>query len=280
MRLSAALLMLGLLVPAAAQAKTACHYDSGTKVLSITATRFDEVEIQRSGSKILASAISGSLLDCGDHQPTVTDTDRVEITLHSEGSAWIYLAGGAFAPGATPELEGSSEIEFALSGSGYANFEGGSGRDHFRYMDSGDESGVNLNAEEDDDLDLSVSSNPSQLLLFVLKGGPGADLIEARGVPRLEMLARGGAGNDMLIAPRSGGAILEGESGRDQIFGGHEIDLIVPGSGADLVKSYAGPDLLLTGPDRSRDRIFCGSGRDKVGGKGDRRDRLHSCERS
>lgn len=271
--------LLALLVPAATQAKIGCDYNSATMALSITATRFDEVEVRRSGSEILVAGPSGSALGCGGHQPTVTDTDRVEIALRSEGSVWVDLSGGSFAPGATLEAEGSSEIEFTLSGSGYANFEGSGGRDHFRFMDSGDESGVNLNAEEDDDLDLAVASNPSQLLLFVLDGGPGADLIEARGVPRLEMFAEGGDGNDMLIAPRSGSAILEGGRGRDQIFGGHEGDLIAPGPGADLVKSYAGSDLLLTRPDRSRDRIFCGSGRDKIGGDRDRRDRLHSCER-
>ena len=254
-----------------------CHYSASKMVLSVTATEYDEVGIRRFGEEILVSPFLEPPMLCKGGQPTVANTDQVEITAEGEGSAWIELEGGPFAPGATAEPDGFPEVEFKIRGNGFVDFEGGPGRDHFRFMDSGRESGANLNADQDSDLDLITLSKPAPLLLVVIEGGPGADLIDAQDRPGLEIFASGGKGNDTLVAPPSGSAILEGGRGNDRLIGGRGWDLLVPGSGADVVKALAGSDQIDMDPDRRRDRIYCGGGRDRVG-KHDNRDRLSSCE--
>lgn len=276
--LAGALCFLCLLVPTASEAKILCRYDASKLALSVTVTEFDEVGIRRYGEEILVSPFLEPPLLCKGGRATVTNTDQVEITAEGEGSAWIELEGGTFAPGATAEPDGFPEVEFKISGDGFVDFEGGPGRDHFRFMDSGRESGANLNADQDSDLDLITPSKPSPLLLVVIEGGPGADLIDAQDRPGLEIFASGGKGNDTLVAPPSGSAILEGGRGRDRLIGGRGGDLLVPGSGADVVKALAGSDQVDMDPDQRRDRIYCGGGRDSVG-KHDNRDRFSSCER-
>jgi hypothetical protein len=269
---------LCLLAPQASEAKISCRYDAGQMALSITATGFDEAGIRRFGEEILVSPFLEPPILCKGGRPTVTNTDRVDLIVRGEGSAWIELEGGPFVPGATAEPDAFSEIEFAVHGNGFVDFEGGPGRDHFRFIDSGQESGVNLNADQDNDLDLITPSKPSLALLVVIEGGPGADLIDAQDRPGLEIFASGGKGNDTLVAPASGSAILEGGPGRDLLIGGRGWDLLVPGSGADVVKAHSGSDSVGMDPDRRRDRIYCAGGRDSVG-KHDDRDRLFSCER-
>jgi Ca2+-binding RTX toxin-like protein len=276
--LASAICLFCLCVPEVSEAKIACSYNGGNKVLSVTTTGSDEAGLRRFGELILVSPFLESPILCKGAQPTVTNTDRVDVIVQGEGSAWIELEGGPFAPGATAEPDAFSEIEFTVRGSGFVSFEGGPGRDHFRFMDSGRESGVNLNADQDDDLDLVSLSKRSLFLLLVLEGGPGADLIDARGHPSLEMFAVGGKGNDTLVAPGSGSAILGGGKGRDRLLGGQGKDLLVPGAGADVVKARAGFDTVYMRPDQRRDRIDCGGGRDNVGRQDDR-DRLFSCER-
>ncbi|MDX6634994.1 MAG: hypothetical protein QOF06_1197 [Solirubrobacterales bacterium] len=269
---------LCLLAPQASEAKISCRYNAGQMALSVTATGFDEAGIRRFGEEILVSPFLEPPIMCKGGRPTVTNTDRVDLIVRGEGSAWIELEGGPFAPGATAEPDGFSEVEFTVRGSGFVDFEGGPGRDHFRFMGSGPESGVNLNADQDDDLDLITPSKPSLALLVVIEGGPGADLIDAQDRPGLEIFAVGGKGNDTLVAPASGSAILQGGKGRDRLVGGRGWDLLDPGPGADVVKARSGSDLVDMRPDRRRDRIFCGGGRDLVG-KHDDRDRMISCER-
>jgi hypothetical protein len=266
------------LAPQASEAKISCRYDAGKMALSVTATGFDEAGIRRFGEEILISPFLEPPILCKGGRPTVANTDRVEITAEGEGSAWIELEGGPFAPGATAEPDGFSEIEFKIRGNGFVDFEGGPGRDHFRFMDSGRESGANLNADQDNDLDLITPAKPSLFLVVVVEGGPGADLIDAQDRPGLEIFAAGGKGNDTLVAPASGSAILEGGKGRDRLIGGRGSDLLDPGPGADLVKARSGSDQVDLDPDRRRDRIYCAGGRDSVG-KPDDRDRLISCER-
>lgn len=269
---------LCLLAPQASEAKMACRYDAGKMALSVTVTGFDEAGIRRFGEEILVSPFLEPPVLCKGGRPTVANTDLVEITAEGEGSAWIELEGGRFAPGATAEPDGFSEIEFEIRGNGFVDFEGGPGRDHFRFMDSGSESGINLNADDDADLDITSPSPSSASLLLVVEGGPGADLIDAKGRPGLEMFAAGGKGDDTLVAPAAVGAILDGGKGRDRLIGGKRGDFLVPGPGADAVKARSGSDQVKIGPDRQQDRIDCGAGADFVGTPDDR-DRLLSCER-
>lgn len=277
--LGAALLcLLALIAPSSGEAKIGCHHNGGQMSLAVTISGFDEADITRFGDEILVSSY-GSPIRCRGEAATVTNTDRVDVLVKNGAAAWIALSGGPFAPGATPEPDASSEIEFTIDGNGFVNFEGGRGRDHFRFMDSGSESGVNLNADQDEDLDLVSLAKRSLSLLFVVDGGPGADLIDAPARLRgIEAFAVGGKGDDTLVSPSSESAILEGGGGRDRLIGGAGGDLLDPGRGVDTVKARGGPDGVMISPDRRRDRIYCGAGADRVG-KPDDRDRLVSCER-
>ena len=270
--------LLGLLAPRAGEAKVACAYDGGGMALSVTVAGFDEAEVTRFRDEILVSASIGSPIRCAGEEATITNTERIDVVAKGEGAVWISLSGGPFAPGATQEPDASSEIEFTVAGDGFVDFEGGRGQDHFRFLGSGSESGVNLNADDDDDLDVTSPSHPSPSLLLVFEGGPGADLIDAKGRPGLEMFAAGGKGDDTLVAPAAAGAILDGGKGRDRLFGGNRSDFLVPGPGADAVKARSGSDQVMIGSDRQRDRIDCGAGTDFVG-KPDDMDRLLACER-
>ncbi len=113
-------------------------------------------------------------------------------------------------------------------------------------------------------------------------GGGGDDRLI--GTARSEVL-RGFAGDDLLVGRRGrdrllagrGADRLRGGGGRDVLMGGRGRDRLDGGPGADLLAGGPGPDVILA-RDGTRDRIFCGPGRDRV--VADRRDRIApGCER-
>jgi hypothetical protein len=116
-----------------------CSFADG--VLRIGAeTDLDESVVVRSGSEIqvLGGKVFGrepKPVDCAGLTPTVSNTDTVlldEAPNVDEGGAEIDLSGGRFAPGKTPEADGSGEIEITvrLNGDeGYAEVVGGPARD-------------------------------------------------------------------------------------------------------------------------------------------------------
>ncbi len=75
----------------------------------------------------------------------MTTTDRIEISSRGLSGVSIELENGPFAPGATPEEDSSSEIEFAMGGNGITLLAGRRSADHFRFMSAGGVSGLNLN---------------------------------------------------------------------------------------------------------------------------------------
>jgi Ca2+-binding RTX toxin-like protein len=192
-------------------------------------------------------------------------------------SVAISLKGGPFAPGATPEADGAPEIEITLRGRGGGILSGSPGADHFSYMSAGGQSGLNLDSSPtDQDIDLIT---PDHRTFLVADAGPGADTIDVLNRPKVEVQERGGPGDDVLSAVGDGslGAILEGDEGADQIVGSAGDDIITPGPGADLVRAEGGADEIKNPPDRGRDSIDCGGGRDLVVER-DRIDRLRACE--
>lgn len=113
-----------------------------------------------------------------------------------------------------------------------------------------------------------------------LVGGEGKDrLVGGSGNDKLV----GGSGNDKLLG-NSGKDKLQGDSGKDRLDGGSGADRLRGGSGADRLKGGRGRDSLkgdsgrdsIDVRDGQRDRVDCGSGRDKV--KADKKDRLRRCE--
>ena len=95
-----------------AGAATSCSFDEGTHVVTVV---FDAGShtLDRSGSAI---RLDGSA--CGT--ATVTTTDIVQMTGAAGATLTIDLSGGPFAPGATDEGDGSSEIELTVELEGAA----------------------------------------------------------------------------------------------------------------------------------------------------------------
>lgn len=276
--------MLSVLVPLViaegASANVKCEFDESTRVLSITTTQGDdsEVRLRRVGSRIRVSRFFGPDVSCGG-TPTVTTTDRVEISSRGLSGVSIELESGPFAPGATPEGDSSSEIEFAIGGNGITLLLGRNGADHFRFMSAGGVSGLNLNpGQGDDDVDIELPDPRRGEALLVASGGRGRDIIDVVGRPRVLPIADGGPGDDTLLAQGAIGAILDGGAGRDRIVGSPGFDQIAPGKGTDRITASGGSDLIEAGRDGSQDRIDCGGGRDQIL-RPDRIDRLRSCER-
>ncbi len=124
-----------------------------------------------------------------------------------------------------------------------------------------------------------------------LLGGAGADnLLGGTGRDRLS----GGTGDDRLHGQAASDRI-SGSGGRDRVNGGASGDRISGGAGADSIRGDAGRDRIsgggsrdtlrgnsgadrISARDRRRDRISCGSGRDRV--VADRIDKVaRDCER-
>jgi hypothetical protein len=301
----APLLLLGLLVPQVAPATIKCRFDTATRVLSVSETArnfsdFDvEAAVRRVGADIgVFDPFREGRVHC-QGSPTVANTDEIGLHTDEEGEITIALLGGPFAPGATPESDSSSEIEFTVSGPGEIRLLGGPEADHFRFMTASGQTGVNLNpGPGDEDIDILLPPSP---VFFEASGGPGPDTIDFLGHPRLLVDAEGNGGDDTLDDRGSGlgVSVLEGNGGRDRIFGGRGRDLIIPGGGPDLVDAGSGPDAVVAEPDKQRDTIDCGAGHDRLGRRGrvkalgirieisyphseataDPFDRLRSCER-
>jgi hypothetical protein len=100
-----------------------------------------------------------------------------------------------------------------------------------------------------------------------LVGTPGNDVFYARGGDDVIIgrggrdIVYGGPGNDLILGGR-GSDRLFGGPGRDRIIGGRGNDVLVGNSGRDLLKGSRGDD-VLRGVDKSRDRVFGGTGLDR-----------------
>jgi Ca2+-binding RTX toxin-like protein len=120
----------------------------------------------------------------------------------------------------------------------------------------------------------------------VFDGGPGSDVLRARG-PSAAVMA-GGPGGDRLLG-HAGGAIMLGGGGADRMDVSSFLTLAFTGAGADVFSGGPGFDLAFGGKGRDtlvgqarsdllgggagRDAAFGGPGRDTlVGGRG--RDKL------
>jgi Ca2+-binding RTX toxin-like protein len=297
----AALAVLAL--PSAAGATVFCDYiDAGPdgpagNVLAVTSVaELDEDELEgtegdgnaiATGTRI-APRRDGSIavlapdrepVECSGGKPTVTNIDGLRVVSSSGDFVFIDLQGGALAPGATDEGNGSSEIEISFAASYGALFvRGGSERDHFAASRVNDEGQlrVNLNPQaerREDDGDITVAAESVLALLggagadrmvaapegpdpegetayLYMLGGPGGDTLITGDFDDVTML--GGAGADVLRAGPAG-AELEGGTGDDELFAGSGGSSLEGGDGDDLLFGGAGRD-LLTG-DGGNDRL-------------------------
>jgi Ca2+-binding RTX toxin-like protein len=282
-----------------AEGRTRCSYAGAPANLLTVSVRGDAVPaIRRDTEEIVVLGSRGRLQPCSGGVATVLNTDTIRVGVRGLfASADVELGGGPFAPGATPEAEGTSEIEVEFRGEdAVGTVVGTRGADEFRWGRAGGLMGLNLNADSADDQDVDVTVEEGSLLggFLIADGAGGNDrILPAPGVsvPALSG-AEGGPGADLLIAPRSGG-VLAGGAGDDVLNGGGSFDVLDGGAGSDRIVGRGGGDLiwgglgrdLLSGGrggdfirdrDSKRDRIRCGPGRDHV--RADRRDRMRDCE--
>lgn len=270
----------------ASASRTTCALDPVTHVLSMELDLggarglFGEVSIQRAGDQITVSEnLSAPPVPCGG-TPTVTNTERIEVTPRGFVNVIVDLGGGALAPGVTAETDGSSEIEVLVTRFATVDLQGGSGADHFTFLTADGLSGVNVNPDSgDSDVDIGVSEIGQNLLPVIALGGPGPDTIEAIAPLAAVVAMDGEGGSDTLRATGADGSVLTGGKGRDQLFGSRQHDTLVPRRGPDTVQGSGGRDTVVLAPDGRRDTIACGGGND-LAGRPDPFDRLRSCERT
>ena len=98
-----------------------------------------------------------------------------------------------------------------------------------------------------------------------LYGKDGDD--EIRGLGGSDLVL-GGRGNDVIyLGPGDDG--IQGadyryqSAGDDVIYGGSGDDLLQAGEGADVMYGGDGSDDVMEGPDRQRDKLYCGEGKDR-----------------
>jgi hypothetical protein len=230
---------------------------------------------------------------CAGSAPTVNNVDRIAVResgppgsdlVPSSSIFVVDMSHGAFAPGATAEGDGRSEIETDLKlrrAQVWVNAP--PGRNHLGFGVRHHELGLNLNRDQDLEVRMQY---PYLAQVFA---GAGADVIDGRTgsagiLPRRPRLFLLGGGDDRMVG---GGA-------RDQLIAGGGADVLVGTHGADQLAGESGPDRLIAGPqytllqggpgndhldahNRRRDWITCGPGDDHA--RADRREEaLGGCE--
>src|ERR671911_3076720 len=270
-------LLGGSFTPDAA-ARMRCSYSGAPENLLTVTTDRDSLgevtrsgEVTTSGQEIFVMEFGEFPSRCRGGVPTVLNTDTIKV-LSRGGLDFVDvpIGRGPFAPGATPELEGASEIEIEFEFEANFSFAGVVGTrraDEIHWGPGpGNHPGLNLNPGDAGDRDVDVTVR-----------GLGAFLI-----------ANGAAGNDTIVpapgAPFPNDGVLPGGRQDENLSGGGGTDRLRSAGGPDSLRPGAGRDLVFGGPGRDRvnsrdshrDRVRCGAGRDRV--KADRRDRLRGCE--
>lgn len=309
----------------AERATAACSFTNGVLEISVPGES-DSVTVHRSGDRIVVRGGTfvgdgddedpfeqrETELPCAGAEPSVTNTDRIELTGasgvqlaaidqngHSEGAGFMKRPGGAFVPGATGEEDGTSEIELSVSGIEFVILDPVPvrGKDVLRlgWANGLDRANLNPRAEGRSKADPDVAIAGASVVLSYAAKSP----YFARGNARL--FAGGGAGfagparGNVVLTARSvtggngddalrSGVVGHGGRGSDVLVGSgfDEFDLprrhkLTGGAGRDLLLGYAGDDELRGGG--GNDSLHGGKGGDLISG-GTGRDFLEGDERS
>jgi Ca2+-binding RTX toxin-like protein len=237
--------------PAADAVAAACAYDGTTKTVTVTFLGADN-DAHTIGRDV-AGAIQVDSVNC--QTATVTNTDTVTVTAGPAAQTLsIDMTNGPFAPGATPEGTGTSEIEFnAFMGFGSDSFAlyGGSSADRFTFSSM---TKAKMNGDKDADITFDNVEG------FSADGGGGKDQITAS-VPIGGTYLAGGAGNDTLVGTDENDT-LDGGAGTDVLRGNDGDDYLYGGGGGDTLEGGSGEDGFT--PGAGNDVVDCGSGGDTV----------------
>jgi hypothetical protein len=260
--------------PPAAPATTTCSVQGPTLIIHETGSGF--LHIGRSGDAIAVKEDISPPMVCGG-QPTVVSIDAIRVTTDASASygaptVIVDLRNGPFAPGATDEGDGSSEIEMTIEGAGIVRVNGTPGTDSVRAGSTAQALGINLNADEatpDSDVAVTVPPFPT---------GPFSTQIRMVGFGSADLLSgNGGPGfSGPLGPPPLQYFQARGGHGDDRIVGTPRSDIISLGQGDDRARALGGNDFVAA--DQGVDTVDCGPGsRDDV--FADKRDTVRGCER-
>ena len=164
-----------LALPTAANAATTCNFDDLTGIVSV-AIDGTPTSIATASDAIVVDAVP-----CGT--ATTTNTETIEVTVSAPtATITLDLSGGPFSPGNTSEGDGSSEIEFEITGATFGlAITGKSGSD---LIGLGADAGtpavglIDLN-ENESAWDADVSFETADLVSADLQLGVGADMYSA-----------------------------------------------------------------------------------------------------
>ena len=233
-------------VPSFAGAATTCTYDSQARTATVTlgapAGQPATLGTDLSGQIYTVRDGSGTSRTCAaPGNPTfvasILSIDSIRINGNPNASEWIKLDGhnagfqGQFAPGATKEATGRSEIEVSIS-SGAGDFLQVVGTPSADSMSASGGSLAMLDLNNDGDQDVSTLAPQ-----------------------RVEI--DGGSGTDHLFGISTGGIqasyplVLDGGTGADTIVGGSGRDVLAGGIGsdADFLSSVDNAQDILAGQD-------------------------------
>ena len=239
-----------VLVQAPAIAAINCTFSAGTIAITLSANN-EAVTISRTpaGQIVVGGAPCGSA--------TVTNTDKISVTGALGGqAARLDLANGPFAPGATVEATGTSEIEFEIdllaggettSSRDVVSVSGTGAVDTFRLGTLG----VNLNGDNDPDITgpAAGGATTTRAEVFELNGQGGPDVIS------------GAASADVGGAfPNTLETRLNGGPGNDQLTGGDGLDTITGGIDNDTENGGNGQDFFIEEASANGNDDFVGGG--------------------
>ena len=220
---------LGWASPAGAQIiPPGCTFDPGTGLVTFLAA--PDITLVREGDALLLNG-------AGCDGASVVNTDLIQLFADGPANAnsiTIDLFGGPFAPGATDEEDGSSEIEIELYGTWTFTLLGTAQADHVATGYADDPPGgcagstiqrpaINVDATENSpDADIFDCDSYFHAGLSSLVGGEGDDVISLAGgegfvVDDLSyrLTALGGPGDDLIRFGLVDDAILRGGPGVD-----------------------------------------------------------------
>src|SRR5918996_1445488 len=253
--------LLGLLATGPpAIAADACSFDAATATVTASVSGFTPERSLRNTMSVGGDAILFEGDPCGE--ATTTNTDAIVVAGSERDDVFVVDTGsGPFAPGATPDPAGSSEIDFHVDlggGPDLLRIFGAAGPDRIVVGSSG------VDLDDDAAANITMTRMAALVLGFggddVLSGRGGAD---TGGEHELFLGLFGGGGRDRLIGV-SRGDTLVGGGGADVLAGRGGGDILVGRAGRDVLKRGGGGDLLIGG--RGRDRMSGGPGHDQLRG--------------
>lgn len=213
-------LLLTMLAPSA-HAAVSCTVSGAEVEIVVTGANQDTV-LTRQGQtlKVDDDVCQGATMDDIDRIVVKEQTTDGGLNLH------VDLSGGLFEPGATPEADGSSEVEIV--------FEFGTQEDDY------DSIGVIGTSDPDE---ITIGDNGAS---YTTDGD--ADIEFDGDLPALRSRGIGEGGAD-IVSSRGGRGTGPGVTYGTSLFGGDGADQLLGGPGGDFIEGGEGPDIVDGGPD-------------------------------